>query len=92
MIGYFDISSVSTKRIYFDYEDFYDPESIRPRFVPYASCEVTLPSTATLIAQLEQDIVRWSSTDPSGVFFVVPTRCVDCTRFGSNVKPEFWED
>ena len=92
VIGYFDISSVSTKRIYFDYEDFYDPESIRPRFVPYASCEASLPSTATLIAQLEQDIVRWSTTTPSGAFMVVPTRCVDCTRFGSNVKPEFWED
>ncbi len=92
VIGYFDISSVSTKRTYFNYEDFYDPNSIRPRFVPYASCEESLPSTATLIAQLEQGIVRWSSTTPGGAFLVVPARCVDCTRFGSNVKPDFWED
>lgn len=92
VIGYFDISSVSTKRTYFNYEDFYDPNSIRPRFVPYAACEETLPSTATLLAQLEQGIVKWSSTTPAGSFLVVPSRCVDCTLFGSNEKPEFWED
>lgn len=92
VIGYFDISSVSTKRVYFNYEDFYDANSIKPRFVSFAQCEVTTPSTSTLIAQLEQGIVRWSGVTPTGAFMVVPTRCVDCTVFGSNKKPEFWED
>ena len=92
VIGYFDISSVSTKRVYFNYEDFYDVNSIRPRFVSFAQCETTTPTTSTLIAQLEQGIVRWSGVTPTGAFMVVPTRCVDCTLFGSNKKPEFWED
>ncbi|MBZ9632443.1 DUF4249 domain-containing protein [Salegentibacter sp. LM13S] len=92
VIGYFDISSVSTKRTYFNYEDFYDPESIRPRFVSFARCEETLPDISTLISQIEQNLVRWSSTTPSGGIQVVPRSCVDCTVFGTNEKPEFWED
>jgi len=92
VIGFFNVSSVSEKRIYFNYEDFYDLESIRPRFVPFAACEVTAPSIATLIVQLEQGAVRWSSTTPGGALLVVPTRCVDCTVFGTNEKPEFWVD
>jgi len=92
VIGFFNISSVSEKRIYFNYEDFYDPGSIRPRFVPFAGCEATSPSIATLIVQIEQGTVRWSETTPGGAILVVPTRCVDCTVFGTNEKPEFWVD
>jgi len=92
VIGFFNVSSVSTKRIYFNYEDFYDSESIRPRFVPYSLCEETVPSTTTLIAQLEQGAVKWSGITPGGAFLVVPTNCVDCTVFGTNEKPEFWVD
>ncbi len=92
VIGFFNVSSVSEKRIFFNYEDFYEPESIRPRFVPFAACEAIAPSIPTLIVQLEQDAVRWSETTPGGVLLVVPKRCVDCTVFGTNVKPEFWVD
>ncbi len=92
VIGFFNVSSVSEKRIYFNYEDFYNPESIRPRFVPFVACEAIAPSIATLIVQLEQDAVRWSETTPGGTLLVVPKRCVDCTVFGSNEKPEFWVD
>ncbi|WP_026836905.1 DUF4249 domain-containing protein [Gillisia sp. JM1] len=92
VIGFFNVSSVSEKRIYFNYEDFYNPNSIRTRFVPYAACEETTPSTTALIAQLEQGSVKWSGTTPGGAFLVVPTRCVDCTVFGTNEKPEFWVD
>ncbi|MFO7743942.1 MAG: DUF4249 domain-containing protein [Psychroflexus sp.] len=92
IIGYFDVSSVSTKRLYFDYEDFYPVGSTRPKFVSDANCVVTSPSIPTLKVQIEQNQVRWSSTTPSGEFEVVPRRCVDCTVFGSNEKPEFWEE
>ncbi|PKD17136.1 hypothetical protein APR41_06800 [Salegentibacter salinarum] len=97
IIGYFDVASVSTKRIYFNYEDFYDPESIRPTFVSLSACEVTLPDIPTLIAQLEQNAVKWSETLPGNPppvppYLVVPTQCVDCTLFGTNEEPDFWED
>lgn len=97
VIGFFNISSVSTKRTYFNYDDFYDPESLRPRFVPVAACEVTFPSLNVLIEQVKNDQVRWFGSPiipnlPGGSYFVVARRCVDCTVFGSNEKPEFWED
>lgn len=98
VIGFFNVSSVSTKRIYFNYEDFYDPDGIRPKFVSDASCEVTFPTIEVLKKQLENNGVRWYETpiplplDQERPVYVVPRRCVDCTVFGTNEKPEFWED
>ncbi|MBO2545175.1 DUF4249 domain-containing protein [Salegentibacter sp. BDJ18] len=92
VIGFFDVSSVNTKRIYFNYGDFYNPEGIRPRFVPFALCEETLPSLDNLIEQLERNAVRWGGVTTSGGIYVLPARCVDCTFFGTNEKPDFWED
>jgi len=97
VIGFFNISSVSSKRVYFNYEDFYNPGSIRPKFVALDNCEVTFPTLSSLIEQVNNDRVRWFGSpiipnQPGGSYFVVPRRCVDCTVFGSNVKPDFWED
>jgi len=98
IIGFFDISSVSTKRTYFNYEDFYDPESIRPKFVSDVVCEVTFPTIELLREQLENNAVRWYETpiplplNQERPVYVVPRRCVDCTVFGTNEKPDFWED
>ena len=97
VIGFFNISSVSKKRLYFNYEDFYNPESIRPKFVSLENCVVTFPSLSSLIEEVKNDRVRWFASPiipnlPGGSYFVVPKRCVDCTVFGSNVKPDFWED
>ena len=98
IIGFFDVSSVSTKRTYFNYEDFYDPESIRPKFVSDVVCEVTFPTIELLREQLENNAVRWYETpiplplNQARPVYVVPRRCVDCTVFGTNEKPDFWED
>ncbi|MFD0932394.1 DUF4249 domain-containing protein [Psychroflexus salinarum] len=98
IIGFFDISSVSTKRIYFNYEDFYDPQNIRPKFVPNSACEVTFPEIGLLIQQIANNAIRWYETplplplNQQQPVLVVPRRCVDCTVFGSNEKPEFWEE
>lgn len=92
VIGYFDVSSVTSRRTYFNYEDFYDPQSIRPRFVPFAACEPAVYDTPTLIVMVESGTVKWAETLGEHSFKVVPARCVDCTRFGTNEKPEFWED
>jgi hypothetical protein len=92
IIGYFDVSSVSVKRLYFNNEDFYNPGSVRPRFVPFANCEEISGDIPRLINLIEQNQVRWSSTTPGGSFIVVPRKCVDCTFFGTNERPEFWED
>jgi len=98
VIGFFNVSSVSTKRIYFNYEDFYDPDGIRPKFVSDAACEVKFPTIEVLKEQLKNNSVRWYETpiplpiDQEMPVYVVPRRCVDCTVFGTNEKPEFWKD
>jgi hypothetical protein len=92
IVGYFDVSSVSTKRLYFNYEDFFDPGSTRPSFVSLSNCEERSGTIPVLINLVEQNQVRWSRTTPPGAIFVLPRRCVDCTVFGSNEIPEFWED
>lgn len=92
IIGFFDISTVSSKRLYFNYEDFYPMGSTRPRFVSVANCVEVSPTIPVLIEQIQLNQVRWSSTSPGGIISVVPRRCVDCTVFGTNERPEFWED
>jgi hypothetical protein len=92
IIGYFDVSTVSSKRLYFDYLDFYPQGSTRPKFVADANCVEVALSIPALRIQIQQNQIRWSSTSPGGIFSVVPRRCVDCTVFGTNERPEFWED
>lgn len=92
IVGYFDVVSVSTKRIYFNYEDFYEFESERPSFVDISDCDERTGGVETLISLVQLDSVRWLFTSITGEIFVVPRRCVDCNVFGTNVKPDFWED
>lgn len=102
VIGHFNVSSVSTSRFYFNFEDFYIPsEEPRPTFA--TECNPSSPSIGpppqrieNLITLLEMGYVKYLGPDApgedSGPFRVVEAPCVDCNIFGSNVKPDFWED
>lgn len=97
VIGFFDIASVSTKRTYFNYDDFYAPQDIRPKLVPLWACEPSRPAVDLLIEGIKNNTIRWFQTplpplNPVIPYIVVVRRCVDCTVFGTNEKPEFWED
>ncbi|WP_037318009.1 DUF4249 domain-containing protein [Salegentibacter sp. Hel_I_6] len=97
VLGYFNVSSVSTKRIYFDYQDFYSIDDPRSHFSQ--DCNPATPSThpdeiGSLIALVEIDYVRLLRTTPNATrkYEVVETECIDCTVWGTNVKPDFWEE
>ncbi|NEV94725.1 DUF4249 domain-containing protein [Psychroflexus sp. YR1-1] len=94
IIGYFDVSAVSTQRLYFNFEDFYAQGTERPKFVALENCETLSFEVPILKNQIQQNAVRWSRTNPGEIpsYEVVPRRCVDCTVFGTNQRPEFWED
>jgi hypothetical protein len=94
IVGFFDVASVSTKRIYLNYEDFYESESEseRPSFVDISDCDERTGDVQTLISLVQLDSVRWLFTSITGEIFVVPRRCVDCNVFGTNEVPDFWED
>ena len=103
VLGFFEVSSVSSKRIFFNYEDYY-PNEPQP---PYASScleispEIDLGHPADLCGPLlvliEGGTVLYYRENefPSlreGPYYVVPAECGDCTRLGTITVPDFWEE
>jgi hypothetical protein len=102
VIGYFDVASVSTERIYFNYNDLFPNEPAPPYYTDcvefcYAKCEnfadqcpCTHDSKPGVTEDLATDAVRYFLQ--SERTFWVYTPCGDCTSFSSNIKPPFWID
>jgi len=101
VLGFFEVSSVDTKRIYFNYTDFF-PDEILP---PYAiSCSGLIapvlatpgyPPVSPLIQHLNSGFKYYDlNPDPElygpGEFLLVQRMCGDCTALGSNIVPDFW--
>lgn len=100
IIGYFDVASVSTKRIYFNYEDLFPGEFAPPY---YTNCDEFCyrpglePYPCRTFDGFIQDlglnkIAYQSANVPSSVYNMVNIPCGDCTSFSSNIKPTFWVD
>ena len=99
VLGFFDVSSVTEKRIFFDYEDFFPGEDLPPYFVncqPYAPEVITLGGTTPLKDQIQAGLVKyWMENLPPNVvgpgpFQVVLRACGDCTAIGQTDPPDFW--
>ncbi|NQY06961.1 MAG: DUF4249 domain-containing protein [Flavobacteriaceae bacterium] len=102
VIGYFDVSSVDSERLFFNYSDFYTNEPLPP----YASgCALSAPeltspgppSSSPLIAQIQAGILKYFNDNDApgegeGPYYMVPRACGDCTALGSNIVPSFWVD
>ncbi|MGB5555320.1 MAG: DUF4249 domain-containing protein [Flavobacteriaceae bacterium] len=102
VIGFFNVSAVSTKRMFFNYEDFYPDEPLPP----YPSyCTIVEPNPGcpgpgcipSLIRNIREeatvfyDLSGGPDADPRfGGFQMVPYDCGDCTKLGSNTVPDFW--
>jgi hypothetical protein len=93
VIGYFDVSSVDSKRIYFNYEDLgIDLPSY------FIDCNVKSLDQAdeNQNSELYSDLVGGYTVFDHPAFTVLYTivkkGCADCSPFGSSIKPEFWED
>lgn len=103
VIGFFQVSTVSEKRIFFDYNDFFPNENLPDYPI---SCDLVSPPIITetgaspLLIAIELELLKYvedydQETNPLnfseyGPFLMVPTPCGDCTVYGSNVVPEFW--
>ncbi|PHQ29703.1 DUF4249 domain-containing protein [Leeuwenhoekiella nanhaiensis] len=100
VIGFFSVVSLAEKRIFFDYEDFFpseEDEKIKGSFA--GNCDPTRPLSDELGRLLERGSVKFledmiipepDHPEGGGVYRVVPTRCMDCTVHGTNIKPDFW--
>lgn len=97
VVGIFEVSSVSEKRVFFNYSDFFPDEDLPP-FVDDCG-QITFPSGFSPILH---DLVKTNRVSYSDeirnelgaleAYIVVPRVCGDCTVLGSNVIPDFWEE
>lgn len=93
VLGFFNVSSVATKRVFFNHRDFY-PEDLVATFPD--KCHVENPIVPDLLSGIRGNRIKYFANidpfDPAKPFLVVPRICGDCTVLGSNVVPEFWVD
>jgi hypothetical protein len=98
VLGYFEVSGVDSRRVFVDYRDYY-PDGNRPNY--FYACQTSIPSISgtmgnrPLLEAIKSDeLIYFASTEPGseGPFVMVLPFCGDCTRIGSNIKPEFWID
>lgn len=108
VIGYFEVSSVSSKRIFFNYNQVFPTDPI-PKY-PY-KCEVDLfhPSDdpehffklcfgMSLECRGSQLISGLQNNQTcyynnvNDIYEVYDIQCGDCTSFSSNIIPSFWID
>lgn len=107
VLGYFQVSSVDEKRIFFDYEDYFPGEDLPPYIV---GCGLLSPALAgnalgndipshPLYDHIQEGYQFFHTNDgtidvfPSeGPEILVNPECGDCTELGQNTPPVFWED
>ena len=100
VLGFFEVNSVSEKRIFFNHIDLFPRHSIN--FI--RDCNVNAPpislpksTTSPLIEDLKngrlyfKDNKERSQLYP-GNYLITDKKCGDCRVLGTNVKPVFWID
>lgn len=99
VIGYFNVSSYSEKRIYFNYFDlnFNKPDYLYecfPKILDYYVTGLDDDQRQRIydyfyINPEHHEIVGHQPHNP---FRVINSECGNCTTFSSNSRPDFWED
>lgn len=98
-IGFFEVSSYSEKRIFFNYVDLFPGELLPPYVTDcteeeYKYCfYFSVPNPCEgklLIDRLNANKVRYKFNIESSFYYTVPVECGDCTSFSSNQIPSFW--
>ena len=109
VVGFFEVSAVDERRIYFNYADLFPGDILPPYFVTCADfiSPVLLEedfahniTNSPIIDALRSGWVYYESNDvptygsPFGhaPFVLVLEECGDCTLYGNNEIPDFWEE
>jgi hypothetical protein len=101
IIGFFEVSSISSKRIFFNFRDIFPTDSYPPY---YSSCVTNVypncwddfgcrgPKIFSLVAGsgLGSEEVYYGKQNNTFIFVTAP--CGDCTTISSNIRPLFWID
>jgi hypothetical protein len=97
VIGFFEVSSVSSKRIFFNYSDLFPGEALPPY---YTNCDDQIlkfcfsqndPECAggAIIGNITLNKLLLYYPD-GDYYHMIPPQCGDCTSFSSNIIPSFW--
>mgnify|MGYP006169010927 FL=1 len=99
VVGLFDVATVSSERIFFNYEEIF-PDSYPPGF--FYECETRsfnsqdfspLNSNDGFVAMKSyinsNQLIYYRNT--GAIYELVKPVCGDCTTFSSNVIPPFWQ-
>ena len=101
VIGFFDVSTVSSERIFFNFIDIF-PNDPLPKYVSdckvkdFKDCfnnfdpECKGAALRSIIGS--NSLVYVDSDGSQSHYFMVDPPCGDCTRIGSNIRPSFWTD
>ncbi len=101
VLGLFEVSTISSQRIFFNFRDFFPIERPPPfvdecqRFTPANTLEPPLGETTLVDALKFGDAIFFSLNGENNTFkpfILVPRICGDCTVLGSNIVPDFWKD
>ncbi|MCD0468245.1 DUF4249 domain-containing protein [Flavobacterium sp. JAS] len=99
IIGFFEVSAVSSERIYFNYSDLFPKEPLPPYYETdcepemFENCDGPPPCKGVALLSLLGTRSRvMSSWNYLSTFFLVKAPCGDCTSFSSNIVPPFWVD
>ncbi|WP_409417347.1 DUF4249 domain-containing protein [Flavobacterium sp. PS2] len=102
IIGFFEVSSISSKRIFFSYRDIFidEPYPPYPSECAYESYKNCWGQTEDRSCRGEKilsivngpglDVLYYGTDKDSFVF--ITAACTDCTKISSNIKPLFWID
>ena len=99
VIGSFDVASVQTKRIFFNYTDLFPGEPLPPYpfdCIPRTFDLSMVPTSGLgprelLINAINNNRLYYYSIEEPANYLMVTPQCADCTSFSSNVIPSFWE-
>lgn len=101
VLGFFDVSSVSTKRFFFNFREVFT-DLLTPKPPYFIDCKLFAPLFEDgLISIIQSGRLRFNSInaccpgDPpivpgGGPHVMVIPECGDCTTIGTNVVPDFW--
>ncbi|WET04768.1 DUF4249 domain-containing protein [Flavobacterium sp. YJ01] len=101
VIGYFDVATVSSKRIFFNYTDLFPPTNTPAYLNPCenVSFRFCFQSNANppcdgplLISAIQNNALTYVAGAGSATYTMVDAACGDCTTFASNIIPSFWKD
>jgi hypothetical protein len=99
VIGFFEVASVSERRIFFNFTDLFPNDDQPPYFVDcsnhkfkfcFSNQDPECAGYALISAIGGQQLLYF---DNAGIFYdMVLPPCGDCTYFASNLRPSFWTD